>query len=270
MGLSVEALQTQLNEVAGAGLRVDGDFGKKTRAAVEGFQRRAGLEVDGEVGAETRRALDEVAAGTRQLAPADAPPSAPPVTGGAASGPSSRTIDVGGNEIRAHNLTRSQIDRRSVPGRRVISLDANSASGREEVLRPLVVIPNNATPAERRAAQQAADRVAQWLNQNLGGDRATTGLVRTTAENGRGIGGFFHTEFHSVNDTPAVNLIKERPQEYARILAETLGQVPGANFIVPHGNRRGSTIDPGAVSRDGSTSEIGLGRIIIQEGFFQL
>jgi peptidoglycan hydrolase-like protein with peptidoglycan-binding domain len=268
-GPAVEALQTRLNTLIGAGLQVDGDFGRNTRTAVENFQRRAGLEVDGEVGAGTRTAMDEVAAGTRQLA---APAANTSVDAPARpDGPRSRTITAEGNTFRAHDMYRSEFGTRSVPGNRIISMDANSVSGREgEILRPLVIIPNNATPAERQAAQASVDRVAQWLaDNNPGQNRATTGLVRTTAENGRGLGGFFHTEFHSVNDTDAVNLIRERPQEYARILADTLGAVPGANFIVPHGNKSRYGRDPGAVAVNGTT-EVGIAQGVIRNGFFAL
>lgn len=60
----------------------------------------------------------------------------------------------------------------------------------------------------------------------------------STEENGRGISGFFHIEFHSLNDTAVADLIRQRPQEYARILAETLGSIPGANLIVPKRQQR--------------------------------
>lgn len=268
-GPGVEALQTRLNTLIGAGLRVDGDFGRNTRAAVENFQRRAGLEVDGEVGGATRRAMDEVQAGTRQLA-------APGAQGGVAvpgrpDGPRSRTITAEGNTFRVHDMVRSEFGTRSTPGNRIISMDSNSASGRAgEILRPLVIIPNNATPQERQAAQASADAVARWLaDNNPGQGRATTGLVRTTAENGRGIGGFFHTEFHSVNDTSALTTIRNNPQEYARIMAGTLGAIPGANFIVPHGNRTRFGPDPGAVGVDGS-SEVGIAQAVIRNGFYSL
>ena len=130
----------------------------------------------------------------------------------------------------------------------------------------MIVIPNNATAAERRAAQASVNAVAQWLSQNNPGDgRATTGIVKTTAQNGRGIGGFFHTEFHSVNDTDAVRMIRERPQEYARLLAGTLGGIAGANFIVPHGNRG----DTGAVAV-GGTTEVSIAQGVVRNGFFGL
>jgi peptidoglycan hydrolase-like protein with peptidoglycan-binding domain len=269
-GPAVESLQTRLNAAMGAGLTVDGDFGNLTKAAVEQFQLRAGLDIDGVAGPNTMRALAEVEAGTRDLDAAPTPGSSGPAR---PTGPKSAQVTVDGNTFNVHNMVRREFGRRSVPGNRIIALDSNSVSGRSgEVLRPLIIIPNNATPAERQAAQQAVDKVAQWINDNTpGGGRHTTGLVRTTAQNGRGLSGFFHTELFSVNDTEVTNLIKERPQAFARILGQTLGQVPGANFIVPHGNRnrRGIT-DPGAVSADGSVSEISLGRHIIEEGFKRL
>lgn len=56
-GGRVRQLQVALNEAAGAGLKVDGDYGPKTEAAVEAFQRAAGLGVDGIYGPNTAAAL---------------------------------------------------------------------------------------------------------------------------------------------------------------------------------------------------------------------
>ena len=57
-GGDVRLLQTRLNEKgASPALRVDGDFGDKTDAAVRDFQRRRGLKVDGWVGPATWGAL---------------------------------------------------------------------------------------------------------------------------------------------------------------------------------------------------------------------
>lgn len=55
-GHDVEQLQAALN-VRGAGLRVDGDFGRATDAAVRRFQGGARLVVDGQVGPKTWAAL---------------------------------------------------------------------------------------------------------------------------------------------------------------------------------------------------------------------
>jgi hypothetical protein len=55
-GRQVKLLQEKLNE-NGALLRVDGEFGRGTLAAVMAFQAEKGLFVDGVVGKNTRRAL---------------------------------------------------------------------------------------------------------------------------------------------------------------------------------------------------------------------
>lgn len=47
---SVKLIQTALNKLLGAGLIVDGSYGKLTKAAVEKFQKANGLEVDGWAG----------------------------------------------------------------------------------------------------------------------------------------------------------------------------------------------------------------------------
>lgn len=266
-GPEVSALQTRLNSVADSGLTVDGDFGSRTRTAVEGFQGRAQITVDGEVGPQTYGALDAVEAGELELLPK---PIAPPVGPTRPSGPRSREVTVGDNTFAVHDMVRSEFGTISVPGNRIVSMDSNSVSGRPEILRPLVVIPDDATPLEREAAQSSVDEIAEWFKTHLGGDRADSGVIRTTSENGRGLRGFFHTEYNSVNDDGAVGLIKAKATEFAQILGETLGRIPGVNFIVPHGNPGRYGPDPGAVSRDGSTTEVGLAQHVVREGFAEL
>src|SRR5512143_678920 len=57
-GSDVAELQRELNaSLGGPKLVVDGDFGPRTRAAVEAFQREHHLQVDGVVGPQTRAAL---------------------------------------------------------------------------------------------------------------------------------------------------------------------------------------------------------------------
>jgi putative chitinase len=58
-GPAVSALQAELNQALGPAdhIAVDGDFGPRTRAAVEQFQRDHGLVVDGVVGPQTSAAL---------------------------------------------------------------------------------------------------------------------------------------------------------------------------------------------------------------------
>lgn len=61
-GDAVKKLQTNLNEFINSGLTVDGDFGKKTDAAVREFQKLNGIGVDGVVGPITQKALDSYSA----------------------------------------------------------------------------------------------------------------------------------------------------------------------------------------------------------------
>lgn len=61
-GMAVRALQQRLNalgirDAEGLPLVEDGEFGRRTRDAVESFQRDHGLEADGRVGCDTRAAL---------------------------------------------------------------------------------------------------------------------------------------------------------------------------------------------------------------------
>jgi peptidoglycan hydrolase-like protein with peptidoglycan-binding domain len=307
-GPAVTDLQRAL-VARGHPIDVDGIFGPQTTQAVNAFQQARGLTVDGVVGKDTKAALkaptttrDHVDAtvpgsGVRAPTPAElaqrpsgtvragslqtpttrgvpsgrpASTSSTPSSTATSAGAAHRSVTVDGHTFQVHNQTRAQMGRHSVPGHRFISLDANSSSGHEEILRPQIVIPNNATAAERAAARAAVDGVARWLSENAPGRRATTGIVTTTAQNGRGIGGFFHTEFFSVNDSGATALIKNKASEYAHLLGQTLGTIPGANFIVPHGMVRGGHLDTGAVSADGRTSERSLGQTIVNDGFGRL
>jgi peptidoglycan hydrolase-like protein with peptidoglycan-binding domain len=70
-GTNVSTLQTLLNS-HGAGLRVDGDFGPKTRAAVVNFQAANGLAVDGVAGPQTAGALRGAGNQAQPAAPAPA------------------------------------------------------------------------------------------------------------------------------------------------------------------------------------------------------
>lgn len=60
-GDKVKILQKNLNDFFGAGLAVDGDFGAKTKAAVEFMQDALGITIDGIYGPASRAALESLA-----------------------------------------------------------------------------------------------------------------------------------------------------------------------------------------------------------------
>lgn len=60
-GDKVKILQKNLNDFFGSGLAVDGDFGAKTKAAVEFMQGALGITIDGIYGPASRAALEALA-----------------------------------------------------------------------------------------------------------------------------------------------------------------------------------------------------------------
>jgi hypothetical protein len=150
----------------------------------------------------------------------------------------------------------SQERRRSLPGQRIVSLDFNGFTKKARGVE--IVIPDDATPEERQAAQNYVDRVAQFFRENGLEDYPVRG-VRTTSENKRGMSGYFHTEPFFNSDPEAVEIITNNTTDYAKILAETLGNIPGVTFIPPH-----TASSPGAVLPNG-TSERDFGFSIIED-----
>jgi len=134
--------------------------------------------------------------------------------------------------------TRDQIDRRSTVGHRLVSLDFNDAKAR--TARGIeIVIPDDATKQERRAAEAYVKAVQEFFKSH-GLDRPIRG-VHTRSEAGRGVKGQFHTEPFFMGDTAAVNAIKGDLDGYAKVLAKTLGTLEGVTFMPPHKQN-----DPGA------------------------
>lgn len=60
-GNDVRTWQHMLNEMSGAGLAEDGNYGPVTKGAVENWQRFFKLHVDGELGPVTQKSLIDVA-----------------------------------------------------------------------------------------------------------------------------------------------------------------------------------------------------------------
>jgi len=103
-GSAVEQLQTALNSL-GYSLKVDGFYGKKTKAAVEDFQKKNGLRVDGMFGPKTSAKLTPTPAPTPAPAPTPVPapePTPAPAPAPAAEAPGKAVIKLGKVEFAAH------------------------------------------------------------------------------------------------------------------------------------------------------------------------
>lgn len=139
--------------------------------------------------------------------------------------------------------TRDVIRKRSTEGARQVSLDFNDTDGAGgKASYSTIVIPDDATNEERVTAMAYTAKVTEFFAK-YGHTMTDKGPV-TRSANGRGTKGRFHTEPFFVGDAAARKIIEEHPDEYAKILAETLGQIPGVTFIAPH-----DEVNPGAAQK---------------------
>lgn len=185
-----------------------------------------GMRMDGEAVTEPN--------GAKQPSPQAA---AAPSVGGSAPQPILETA-AGGWAVTSK--TRDELGSSKL-GARHVSLDFNDADGAPRGVE--IVIPNDATPQERKAAQAYVDQTVQWFAKH--GVTVPARGVRTAAENGRGTPGRFHTEPFFVSDADALKVMQQDPGGYAAILAGTLGTIPGVTFHAPHKRN-----DPGATRGD--------------------
>lgn len=155
----------------------------------------------------------------------------------------------------------------------VVNLDTNWSAGGSAV-RPEAIIPDDATPTMRAAAQSYVDQVAATYNKQFGTN--LTGAVLTRSENRArnperaatgwmgGRNGTIHTEPFSVTDTRAANFFTrtaEGRNALASITANTLGKIPGAKFSLPHGGLTGG--DKGAAGSLGN--EVDFAKILLND-----
>jgi hypothetical protein len=195
-------------------------------------------------------------------------------------GGESVTVDEDGQEVREPNLVAGpkpalqdklpwQIYDKKVPssaqrkaiqrnGGVVVNLDTNwSKSGSQTS--PMVVIPDDATPEQRQAAEAYAARIAEVYEKQFG--KSLAPRVITRSENGRGRAATIHTEPYAVTDAKAVEFFgsAEGSRLHAQILRETLGKIPGVHFSMPHNEAKG---DRGA--HGSRTNEVKLARMVIE------
>lgn len=139
-----------------------------------------------------------------------------------------------GSRIPSH-AERARIFRK---GGVVVNLDTNSSKQGGQTS-PMVVIPDEATPAQRQAAQDYAERIASVYRDRFG--RTLAPRVVTRSQNKRGRPFTIHTEPYSVKDTKAVQFFssEEGKRLHGQILRETFGRVPGAQFAIPHNPAKG-------------------------------
>jgi hypothetical protein len=149
--------------------------------------------------------------------------------------------------------TRDELGRSSV-GSRQVSLDFNAAASRD-AKGIEIIIPNDATPEERAAANRYV-QLTQKFFADRGLDRPIRG-VRTAKENGRGTPGRFHTEPFFVGDTEARKIMESDPDGYAQVLANSFNGVQGITFIAPHKKN-----DPGASDGRFNERDFAKGSII--------
>jgi hypothetical protein len=132
-----------------------------------------------------------------------------------------------------------------------ISMDFNAASS--PAFGTEVIIPDNATPEVRAAAENFNQLVAQFAADNGYADYPIRG-VRTRSENGRGVRNTVHTEPFFNNDIRMQRLIQENPAAFAEIYRTAFGGIDG-RLIAPHG----VGADRGAVSEVfGTETEFGM------------
>lgn len=148
----------------------------------------------------------------------------------------------------------------------VVNLDTNWAKGDKQTS-PMVVIPDNAAPEQRQAAEAYASKIADVYKQKFGTSLSPRVVTRSQniGTNGkpRGRPGTIHTEPFAVTDSKAVAFFNspEGQRMHAGILRDTFGKIPGVHFSLPHdpyGQRR----DHGAAAN--GVDEVKLARPVLE------
>jgi hypothetical protein len=166
-----------------------------------------------------------------------------------------------GLSYRVTDQTRDQLGQKSTAKNRQVSLDFN-AGGDASTRGVEIVIPSDATPEERAAAEAYTTKLTDWFA-SKGVKVPNRGVLTKTGKGGSV--NRFHTEPFFVQDAEARAAIESDPDGYASVLAGTLGRLP-VTFIPPHTSK-----DPGAADGDINERDFARNTIIpalrrLQEG----
>lgn len=124
-----------------------------------------------------------------------------------------------------------------------IAMDFNAAPEGRTARGTEVIIPDNASPEVRAAAERFNAHVAAFARRHGIEDYPVRG-VKTRSENKRGVPNTVHVEPFFNTDTDFQEAIRNNPEEFAAIYRDAFSALPNARLIAPHGVGR----DRGAVS----------------------
>jgi hypothetical protein len=158
-----------------------------------------------------------------------------------------------GIEYRTRKEMRQQGERYgTVPGNRTVFLDYNSVGQTSRAKGWEIVVPDDITKEELERVRQNRDGFVNLAAQHgyenyriRSGGKYGPGIF-TTSENRRrrngrsgGVSGTFHTEPGFAGDPGFQKLMGNENfvKDYARLNADTLGNIPGVTFQTPHGDR---------------------------------
>ncbi len=130
----------------------------------------------------------------------------------------------------------------------VVSLDFNSGETGKPAPSPGIeaVVPKNAPAASVAKVKQYLKETETWLR-----SKGVKTAIRTRGKNKDGIiyegqsPRFYYTEPFFKNDAASRKAIEKDPDGYARILARTIGTLPGVTFIPPHQVKGKGAVIPG-------------------------
>lgn len=148
--------------------------------------------------------------------------------------------------------TRDQLPKSSA-NNRLISLDFNAAAN-PNARGVEVIIPNNATPQEKAAAQRYVNGTVEMFAKY--GVKVPNRGVKTVAQNKRGASDVIHLEPAFGMDKESMAILQQYPEEYAKVVSDSFSGLP-VTVIPPH--KQG---DPGASANGITEQGLAIQRLI--------